>query len=397
MRVAWILRPLDPVNWDTTMKRDLDSGQVTAGLGAPAIAGTALSLDRITHRYGSGVAVDDVALEIGRGELVALLGPSGCGKTTLLRIIAGLLRQTEGHVMIDGAAVDALPPNERGAGIVFQNYALFPHMTVQQNVGYGLRARGAPKAGIDATVDRMLALVKMEALRGRYPRELSGGQQQRVALARTLAVAPRVLLLDEPFAALDKNLRLDMQIEVKRIQRELAITTIMVTHDQEEALSMADRVAVMNAGRVEQFAAPESIYDHPESLFVAQFIGTANFIKGRLHAGDRDTNGGFDFEPEVGGSLKLASARPCSRSGGALLSVRPEHWQLLPAEATAGLPATVRMVLPLGPTVVHELELADGTPIKVATVRTGSGARLQPGSTVRVGLGAEAAVAVFQA
>jgi putative spermidine/putrescine transport system ATP-binding protein len=264
---------------------------------------------------------------------------------------------------------------------------------VQQNVGYGLRARGAPKAEIDATVDRMLALVKMQALRGRYPRELSGGQQQRVALARTLAVAPRVLLLDEPFAALDKNLRLDMQIEVKRIQRELAITTIMVTHDQEEALSMADRVAVMNAGRVEQFAPPESIYDHPESLFVAQFIGTANLIKGRLHVGEA----GFDFEPDVGGSLKLASARPCSRSGGALLSVRPEHWQLLPADATAGLPATVRMVLPLGPTVVHELELADGTPIKVTTVRTGSGARLQPGSAVRVGLGAEAAVAVFQA
>jgi putative spermidine/putrescine transport system ATP-binding protein len=381
---------------DAAMKRDLDTTQVAGGSGAPALAGTALSLERITHRYGSAIAVDDVALEIGRGELVALLGPSGCGKTTLLRIIAGLLRQTEGHVLIDGAAVDALPPNERGAGIVFQNYALFPHMTVQQNVGYGLRARGASKAEIDATVERMLALVKMDALRGRYPRQLSGGQQQRVALARTLAVAPRVLLLDEPFAALDKNLRLDMQIEVKRIQRELAITTIMVTHDQEEALSMADRVAVMDAGRVEQFAPPESIYDHPESLFVAQFIGTANLIKGRLHAGLNET-GGFDFEPEVGGSLKLASARPCSRSGAAMLSVRPEHWQLLPADAPAGLPATVRMVLPLGPTVVHELELADGTPIKVTTVRSGNSTRLQAGAAVRVGLGAQAAVAVFQA
>jgi putative spermidine/putrescine transport system ATP-binding protein len=367
--------------------------QVEGGSVAPATAGTALSLDRISHRYGSSVAVDDVALEIGRGELLALLGPSGCGKTTLLRIIAGLLRQTEGHVLIDGVAVDALPPNERGAGIVFQNYALFPHMTVQQNVGYGLRARGAPRAEISATVDRMLALVKMDALRGRYPRELSGGQQQRVALARTLAVAPRVLLLDEPFAALDKNLRLDMQIEVKRIQRELSITTIMVTHDQEEALSMADRVAVMNAGRVEQFAPPESIYDHPQSLFVAQFIGTANLISGRLHAGES----GFDFEPAVGGLLKLADARPCSRAGAAALSVRPEHWRLLPADAAAGLPATVRMVLPLGPTVVHELELADGTPIKVTTVRSGSGARLQPGAPVRVDLGADASVAVFQA
>ena len=376
------------------MKRDLDSPTLAAGPAAPARpSGMPLSLQRITHRYGGALAVDDVSLQVAPGELVALLGPSGCGKTTLLRIIAGLLRQTEGHVLIEGQAVDALPPNERGAGIVFQNYALFPHMTVEQNVGYGLRARGAPKAEIAATVDRMLALVKMDALRRRYPRELSGGQQQRVALSRTLAVSPRVLLLDEPFAALDKNLRLDMQIEVKRIQRELAITTIMVTHDQEEALSMADRVAVMDSGRVEQFAPPESIYDHPETLFVARFIGTANLVQGRLHAkGD-----GFDFEPAVGGLLPLDAARPCSRSGAAVLSVRPEHWRLLPAAGSDGLPAIVRMVLPLGPTVVHELELADGTPIKVTTVRSGGSARLEPGAAVRVSLAPQAAVAVFQA
>jgi putative spermidine/putrescine transport system ATP-binding protein len=360
---------------------------------ATALAGAALALERISHRYGSSIAVDDVSMPVAPGELVALLGPSGCGKTTLLRIIAGLLRQSEGHVRVDGSAVDALPPNERGAGIVFQNYALFPHMSVQQNVAYGLRARGASRAKIDATVDRMLALVKMDALRARFPRELSGGQQQRVALARTLAVAPRVLLLDEPFAALDKNLRLDMQIEVKRIQRELSITTIMVTHDQEEALSMADRVAVMNAGRVEQFAPPESIYDHPDSLFVAQFIGSANLIGGRLQMGDDAPT----FLPDVGGALPLAAARPCSRSGAAVLSVRPEHWQMLPSSQAAGLPATVRMVLPLGPTVVHDLELSDGTPIKVTTARTGDGLRLQPGSAVRIGLGERAAVAVFAA
>jgi putative spermidine/putrescine transport system ATP-binding protein len=369
------------------MKRDLETLHVPG-----TMAGAALSLDAITHRYGNSVAVDGVTLEVRRGELIALLGPSGCGKTTLLRIIAGLLRQTEGHVIVDGSAVDALPPNERGAGIVFQNYALFPHMTVQQNVGYGLRARGTAKGEADAIVERMLALVKMDALRGRYPRELSGGQQQRVALARTLAVSPRVLLLDEPFAALDKNLRLDMQIEVKRIQRELSITTIMVTHDQEEALSMADRVAVMDQGRVEQFAPPEAIYDHPDSLFVAQFIGTANLLKGRLRA----EASGFLFEPAVGGLLRLASARPCSRSGAAVLSVRPEHWRMLPASAEGGLPAIVRMVLPLGPIVVHELELADGTPIKVTTVRDGSSARLASGSAVRLDLAADAAVAVFQ-
>lgn len=376
------------------MKRDLSTTMLTgsaaqsAGIGA----GTPLSLDRITHRYGGAVAVDDVSLEIAPGELVALLGPSGCGKTTLLRIVAGLLRQTDGHVLIEGGAVDALPPNERGAGIVFQNYALFPHMTVEQNVGYGLRARGAPREQIGETVDRMLQLVKMDQLRARFPRELSGGQQQRVALARTLAVAPRVLLLDEPFAALDKNLRLDMQIEVKRIQRELSITTIMVTHDQEEALSMADRVAVMDRGRVEQFAPPESIYDRPESLFVARFIGTANLIPGQLQAGAD----GVSFSPAVGGHLQLAEARPCSRSGSAVLSVRPEHWLLLPTDCGEGVAATVRMVLPLGPTVVNELELADGTPIKVTTVRTATGSRLQPGAAVRIGLAPQAAVAVFQ-
>ena len=361
-------------------------------VAVPAVgAGASLALARITHRYGGALAVDDVSLQVAPGELVALLGPSGCGKTTLLRIVAGLLRQTEGHVQVDGSAVDALPPNERGAGIVFQNYALFPHMTVQQNVAYGLRARGTPATQIETTVERMLALVKMDALRARFPRELSGGQQQRVALARTLAVAPRVLLLDEPFAALDKNLRLDMQIEVKRIQRELAITTIMVTHDQEEALSMADRVAVMNAGRVEQFAPPESIYDHPDSLFVAQFIGSANLIRGRLQMG----TGQAAFLPTGGGELQLHAARPCSRTGSAVLSVRPEHWVLHPADGGDGMPATVRMVLPLGPTVVQELELADGTPIKVTTARTGRGARLAPGSAVRVVLAEDAAVAVF--
>jgi len=188
--------------------------------------GVALTLDAITHRFGHTVAVNGVSLRVEPGEIVALLGPSGCGKTTLLRIVAGLLRQSDGHVAVGDDIVDDLPPNERGAGIVFQNYALFPHMTVEGNVGYGLRAQGTPRKAIAESVARMLALVRMEGFERRLPRQLSGGQQQRVALARTLAVSPRVLLLDEPFGALDKNLRLDMQIEVKRLQRELDITTI---------------------------------------------------------------------------------------------------------------------------------------------------------------------------
>ncbi len=351
-----------------------------------------VALERITHRYGAALAVEDASLAIEPGELVALLGPSGCGKTTLLRIVAGLLRQTEGHVRIAGGIVDALPPNERGAGIVFQNYALFPHMTVEANVAYGLRARGADAATVRDTVRRMLALVQMEGFVGRYPRELSGGQQQRIALARTLAVRPRVLLLDEPFGALDKNLRLDMQIEVKRLQRELGITTIMVTHDQEEALSMADRIAVMSRGRVEQFASPEEIYDRPASLFVATFVGTANLLKGRMTDAP---GGGHAVALAAGGGLSLAQAAPCSRAGGVVLAVRPEHLRFA-AEAAPGddLAATVEMVLPLGPSVVYDLKLADGTELKLTEAR-GAAGRRAAGDRVRLRVADGAPVAVF--
>ncbi len=349
--------------------------------------GVGVTLDQVLHRYGNTEAVRDVQLAIAPGELIALLGPSGCGKTTLLRIIAGLLRQTEGHVSIGGDMVDALPPNERGAGIVFQNYALFPHMNVRANVGYGLRARGADRATIEATVDRMLALVRMEAFGARYPRELSGGQQQRVALARTLAVSPKVLLLDEPFGALDKNLRLDMQIEVKRLQRELNITTIMVTHDQEEALSMADRIAVMNQGRVEQFGTPEDIYDVPRTLFVATFVGTANLLKGRLVGGTR-------VELPSGGALPLPAGSTTIRDGAVTVAARPEHFRFA-QPGDAGVPATVRMILPLGPSVVYELELADGTPLKLTTERGAQAGRHQPGTAVKLAVNAGAPLTVF--
>jgi putative spermidine/putrescine transport system ATP-binding protein len=353
-------------------------------------AGASLALERISHRYGDALAVDDVSMRIAPGELVALLGPSGCGKTTLLRIIAGLIRQGEGHVNIGGDTVDALPPNQRGAGIVFQNYALFPHMTVAANVGYGLKAKGAPRADIDAAVKRLLALVHLEGFAARHPRELSGGQQQRVALARTLAVSPKVLLLDEPFGALDKNLRMDMQIEVKRLQRELGITTIMVTHDQEEALGMADRIAVMGRGRVEQLGTPDQIYDAPATPFVAGFVGTSNTLTGRLsHAGGQAV-----VELPDGTRWALPHAAPCSRPGTVALALRPEHLRFTqPGEA--GLAATLVMSLPLGPSVVHELVLADGTPVKMQGAR--AAARVAPGSAVGLTLGPGAAPAVFAA
>ena len=247
-----------------------------------------LTLDAVTQHYRGAPtpAVDAVTLAIGAGELVALLGPSGCGKTTLLRIIAGFVQQTSGRVLVGGRALDDLPPHRREVGVVFQNYALFPHMSALDNVAYGLAARGAARSEQQRKAREMLELVQMSHLAQRLPREMSGGQQQRVALARAMAVGPRILLLDEPFAALDKSLRLDMQIEVKRIQRKAGITCIMVTHDQEEALSMADRVAVINLGRLEQFAPPNDVYDSPATLFVNRFVGASNALAARMVAAD---------------------------------------------------------------------------------------------------------------
>jgi putative spermidine/putrescine transport system ATP-binding protein len=350
-----------------------------------------ITLDQIQHRYGGSTAVESVSIDIRAGELVALLGPSGCGKTTLLRIVAGLMRQTGGSVRIGGDAVDDLPTNERGAGIVFQNYALFPHMTVEANVGYGLRARGVTPAETTATAAEMLSMVQMSAYGRRYPRELSGGQQQRVALARTLAVRPRVLLLDEPFAALDKNLRLDMQLEIRRIQQSLGITTILVTHDQEEAMSMADRIAVMHAGRVEQFDTPEAIYDQPATLFVATFIGTANLLPGRL---TRPSAASFVLECDGGGRVQLPDASPCSALGPVVLAARPE--QLTIGEPFGeSISAVVKMVIPLGPTLVYELRLRSGESVKVTQPRTAESPRFSAGDSVGLRLRDSAPASVF--
>jgi putative spermidine/putrescine transport system ATP-binding protein len=350
-----------------------------------------VQLNGIRHRFSDQYAVDNIDLHIQPGELVALLGPSGCGKTTLLRIVAGLLNQTSGNVKIANQTVDALPPNERGAGIVFQSYALFPHMTVEANVAYGLRARGIDHDTCRSTVAKMLDLVRMNEFAKRMPRELSGGQQQRIALARTLAVNPKILLLDEPFAALDKNLRLDMQIEIRRIQKALGVTCIMVTHDQEEALSMADRIAVMNEGRVEQFDRPEVIYDHPATLFVAKFIGTANLIHGRLSRGDVD----WQLHTSIGAQLKLQSPSPCTREGAVVLAARPEHLEIV-APGPDAMSAEVGMVLPLGPSLIYELKVKEGNDLKVTVQRDGTSNRYKAGDIVGVGLRKGAPSAVFQ-
>jgi putative spermidine/putrescine transport system ATP-binding protein len=340
-----------------------------------------LVIDRITHRYGNAFAVNDVTLNVDAGSLVALLGPSGCGKTTLLRIIAGFVEQTEGRVIVGGSAIDQLSPAQRAVGIVFQNYALFPHMTIAENVAYGLAARGASKDKQRETAQRMLDLVQLSKFADRYPRQLSGGQQQRVALARALAIEPSILLLDEPFAALDKNLRLDMQIEVKRLQQLSGITTILVTHDQEEALSMADRVAVLSQGQLEQFASPTAIYDEPETLFVNTFVGSANILNGTVLGID-----GSLAAIEVDGGPRILARAPKPLKQGTRVSVciRPEHLRF--NSNGDSFEATVEMALPLGASIVHEVRTSSGHLIKAAEPRHGSSGLRRAGEKVRIGL-----------
>jgi spermidine/putrescine ABC transporter ATP-binding subunit len=246
----------------------------------------AVKLDGVTKRFGQVAALDDVSLVVRRGELMTLLGPSGCGKTTLLNLVAGFLVPDGGEIAIDGRRVTEQPTYRREIGIMFQNYALFPHMSVAANVGYGLRMRRIAKPEIERRVADALALAKLAGLGDRRPRQLSGGQQQRVALARALVIRPRVLLLDEPFSALDRHLRSSMQVEIKEIQRKLGVTTIFVTHDQSEALSLSDRIAVIAEGRIRQVGTPDDIYRRPIDPFVASFVGDVSVFRARLECFD---------------------------------------------------------------------------------------------------------------
>jgi putative spermidine/putrescine transport system ATP-binding protein len=350
--------------------------------------GHELHLENITQTFGDFTAVRAINLNVGAGELVALLGPSGCGKSTLLRIVSGFIRQTEGRVLFDDEAVDHLSPSQRGVGIVFQNYALFPHMTVAENVAYGLQAHKWPRARIGPRVEEMLTLVHMNEFAQRKPRQLSGGQQQRVALARCLAIDPKVLLLDEPFGALDKNLRLDMQIEVKRLVRESGVTTILVTHDQEEALSMADRIAVMSRGNIEQVSTPTEIYDNPRTLFVNQFVGTTN-----LMSGEYATAGGEATVTLKNGAQLTVPLAPGHGNGTkVVVSIRPEQLQVVTVD---GLPGAVRAVMPLGAHVVYEIEVGPGIFLKLSEPREGNSILRASGQQVRVAPTSAAACRVF--
>jgi putative spermidine/putrescine transport system ATP-binding protein len=287
-----------------------------------------LEIEKLGKSYGAQQVVQNVDLAIQRGEFVSFLGPSGCGKTTTLRMVAGFETPTSGAIRIADRDVTNLRPDQRNVGMVFQSYALFPNMTVAQNVGFGLKVAKRPNAEIAPRVEEMLRLIKLPQLGGRYPYQLSGGQQQRVALARALAIKPQVLLLDEPLSALDAKIRVSLRDEIRAVQRSLGITTIYVTHDQEEALSMSDRIVVMNEGRVEQIGTPFEIYNHPRTRFVASFVGTLNILKAKILD---PTNGRIEVD---GQEIAAARAVPDARPGESrAVALRPEAATLNGASA----------------------------------------------------------------
>ena len=303
-----------------------------------------LTLERISKSFGDVVALRETSLAIASGELVALLGPSGCGKTTTLRIVAGFERSDSGRVLIGNTDVTRLPPDRRELGMVFQNYGLFPHLKVGENVAFGLKMRKVGRAEIARRVTDMLSTVRLPGFEDRYVSQLSGGQQQRVALARSLVTNPRIFLLDEPLGALDKNLREGMQFELRQLQRRLGITTILVTHDQEEALTMSDRVVVMNAGRILQIGTPEEVYERPRTRFVAEFLGTANILEGMVERTDAD-GGHVTILRENAAPIRVSLRGSGLREGARLqLAQRPERLAFAaPGEAAEGLvEATVR-------------------------------------------------------
>lgn len=352
-----------------------------ADLSAPVI-----EIDHVVKRFGEFVAVDDVDFSIGQGEFFSMLGPSGCGKTTTLRMIAGFEQPTSGAIRLDGVDVSKVSPNRRDVNTVFQQYALFPHMNVFDNVAFGPQSRKVDKATIKKRVTEMLEVVRLTEFASRRPAQLSGGQQQRVALARALVNLPKALLLDEPLGALDLKLRHAMQFELKRIQREVGITFVYVTHDQEEALTMSDRIAVMSDGRVEQIGTPAEIYDNPASVFVAGFIGQANLWPATV----TDHAAGATRVNALGGASLCGSCGDSTLAIGsaATLMVRPERISISLAQPTSqsggdqSVNATVSDLAFQGPIVRLALEAADGSPIIANVDPDADLPLLRPGDSV---------------
>jgi len=315
---------------------------------------------RLTKHFGAKNVLDDFALEVRGGELVTFLGPSGCGKSTALNLLAGLLSPTAGEIWLDDERLEPLPPERRGFGMVFQNYALFPHLSVFDNVAFGLTVRRVAGAAVGERVRRMLALVKLDGLETRYPAQLSGGQQQRVAIARALVIEPRVLLLDEPLSNLDAKLRLEMRAEIKRLHQELGLTSIYVTHDQAEALSLSDRIVVMREGRVLQVGPPADIHDRPRSVFVADFVGYRNLLP--LTVTGRGADGLLTAE---GGGIRMCGRGDVALGSAVLAAIRPEDLSVLDDASGAGFArGTVRLVEYQGREYDVEIALDSGALLK---------------------------------
>jgi spermidine/putrescine ABC transporter ATP-binding subunit len=347
------------------------------------VAEPTLSLQGIEKRFGSVVAVRDLHLAIADGEFVTLLGPSGCGKSTTLALIAGFFPPDAGEIRLKGRNVEDLPPFQRDIGVVFQDYALFPHMTVAQNVSFGLRMRGLARAEIARRVAEALDLVKLAGLDDRRPLRLSGGQRQRVALARALVIRPTVLLLDEPLSNLDLKLREEMRAEIVGLQKRLAITTVFVTHDQGEALAMSDRIAVMSAGQIEQIGRPAEIYERPANRFVADFIGRTNFLSGRCVRREAEGRAVITTVQDV--TLSLRAGEGAAPGGTVLIAIRPERARLSPTPPSGpglALRARITQTLYLGARQECHAQIVDGPSIVVEIANDGAAGALEPGAEI---------------
>lgn len=314
-------------------------------------------INNVTKRYGDFTAIEDMSFKINKGEFFTLLGPSGCGKTTLLRMIAGFNTIEGGDILFDTTNINKLPAHKRDIGMVFQNYAIFPHLSTYDNVAYGLKARKVPKEEAHKRIMDALKVVQIEQLKDRMPHELSGGQQQRVALARAIVIEPKILLMDEPLSNLDAKLRVQMRSTIKKLQSKLGITTIYVTHDQEEALAISDRIAVMNLGKVMQIGSPDEVYRRPSNDFVADFIGTSNFLEGRIISSEKgvmvidvmDYQFSVQFDKD--------------HQGDVLLSVRPEHFFF--SEEPKGIKGEIILATFLGDFINYEIQLPNGNILEV--------------------------------
>ena len=350
-----------------------------------------LRIDGLTKSFRGHAAVDRLSLDIHTGEFFALLGPSGCGKSTLLRLIAGFERPNSGRILLDGVDLAPVPPYRRPLNMMFQNYALFPHLTVADNVAFGLKQEGLARADIAGRVSDMLALVKLEAFGARKPHELSGGQRQRVALARSLAKRPRLLLLDEPLAALDKKLRDATRFELMELQRQLSMTFIIVTHDQSEAMIVADRIGVMDGGRLMQVGSPADIYERPASRWVADFIGNVNLFDGRV-GDDR-----LSVEGTAAGRLVVAAPIDAAPRTPVWVAVRPERMRLTREQPPAPgncLNGTIVEIGYLGDLSIHQVRIADGSRVTAAIANTGRAGERPPrqGEQVWLSFSAEAPI-----